>query len=56
MFCRRVGKKPKVIVSQGRKPSKVFVPQQLHKTPHKLRSTLPAPGGVGCLQIILQGQ
>jgi hypothetical protein len=49
-------KKPKRIISQGRVPSKIVARPANPQNRYKIRSTLPAPGGIGHLVLTIQGQ
>ena len=49
-------KKPKKYVGVQRKPSRIVVPPMTPNNPYKLRTTVPAPGGVGHLHLIIGGQ
>ena len=49
-------KKPKRYVGTRRAESKIVVPPPNPNNPYKLRTTLPAPGAVGHLRLVIGGR
>lgn len=52
-------KKPKRYLGTPRRESRIVVPPPTPPTPgnrYKLRTTIPAPGGVGHLRLTIQGR
>lgn len=49
-------KKPKRIIRQGGPTNQVVLRPRNPFNRHKIKSSLPAPGGVGHLHLFIQGQ